>query len=181
MDTNTVITKWVIDPGHSNIEFRVKHLVISTVTGKFNKFEGSVEQEGEGLENASVEFAAEVASIDTGVADRDAHLRSDDFFNAETYPQLTFRSTRIEKAGEDRYRMTGDLTIREVTKPVALDVVHGGTVTDPYGNTRAGYEISGTISRKDFNLRWNAVTEAGSVVVSDAVRLELNVQVVAQA
>lgn len=172
-----VATKWTIDPAHSEIQFKVKHLVISTVTGKFTEFSGGFEQEGDDFTTAQVEFSAKVDSISTGVADRDAHLRSDDFFNAETYPELSFRSASIKKISDDKYTMTGELTIRDVTRPIELTVTHGGTVTDPYGNTKAGYEISGALNRKDYNLRWNAVTEAGSVVVADQVKLDLNVQV----
>lgn len=173
-----ILTKWAIDPTHSEIQFKVKHLVISTVTGKFNEFSGHIETDGDAIEGGSAEFSAKINSISTGNSDRDGHLKSDDFFNAEKYPELTFKSTDISKVDEHNYKMTGDLTIREVTKPVTLDVVYGGTVTDPYGNEKAGFEISGKINRKDFNLKWSAVTEAGSVVVSDDVKIELNVQVV---
>jgi polyisoprenoid-binding protein YceI len=173
----TTATKWTIDPAHSDIQFKVKHLVISTVTGEFGEFSGGLELEGEELDSGRAFFSAKVDSISTGNADRDAHLKSDDFFNAEKYPEMTFESAKIEKTGEGKYRIHGNLTIRDVTKQVTLDVEHGGTVTDPYGNTKAGYEINGKINRKDFGLKWNAVTEAGSVVVSDEVRLTLSVQV----
>jgi len=176
----TVITKWAIDPTHSEIQFKVKHLVISTVTGKFNEFSGYIEQDGESFENSYAEFAAKIDSIDTGVADRNAHLKSDDFFNAEKYPELTFKSTSFTKIDAHNYKLKGQLTIREITKEVELNVTHGGTVTDPYGQTKAGFEISGTINRKEFNLKWNAVTEAGSIVVSDDVKIDLNVQLVQQ-
>lgn len=173
-------TLWSIDPTHSEAGFKVKHLVISTVNGKFNEFEGSVESEDDNFENANISFAAKIDSISTGVADRDAHLKSDDFFNAEKYPELKFQSTSFEKVDDDEYTLKGDLTIRDVTKPVELKVVYGGTVTDPYGNTKAGFEIGGKINRKDFGLKWSAVTEAGSVVVSDEVKLDLNIQIVKQ-
>ena len=173
-----VLTKWAIDPMHSEIQFKIKHLVISTVTGKFKEFEGALEQEGESFENATVEFSAKIDSIETGVADRDAHLKSDDFFNAEKYPELKFKGTRFIKLDNNNYKLNGDLTIRDITKEIDLDVFYGGTVTDPYGQTKAGFEISGEINRKDYNLKWSAVTEAGSVVVSDQVKLNLNVQLV---
>lgn len=177
MESKT-ITKWTIDPSHSEILFKAKHLVISSVSGKFNEFYGSVETEGDNFENAKTEFTAKTASIDTGTKDRDAHLRSDDFFNSEKYPDLKFKSTSITKIGDQEHKMKGDLTIRDITKPIELDVVLGGIVNDPYGNTKAGFSITGNVNRKEFGLRWNAVTEAGSVVVGDIIKLDLNVQVV---
>lgn len=179
--TTAVATKWAIDPTHSEVSFKVKHLVISTVTGYFREFEGGIEQTGEGFEGAEAYFSAKIASIDTNQEQRDTHLKSDDFFNAEVYPELTFRSTSFTKVSDKKYKAIGDLTIRDVTKSVELDVDFLGEASDPYGQHKAGFEINGTISRKDFNLKWNAVTEAGSVVVSDDVRLHLNVQVVKQA
>lgn len=179
METATK-TLWKIDPTHSEVQFKVKHLVISTVTGSFGSYEGSIETdaEGEDFKNAKARFAADIDSISTNNEDRDKHLKSDDFFNAEKYPQLTFESTNFEKTGDQSYKMTGDLSIRDVTKEVELDVIHGGTVDDPYGNTKAGFEISGSINRKEFGLKWDAVTEAGNVVVGDKIKLQLNVQVV---
>ncbi|MCH7414728.1 YceI family protein [Belliella sp. R4-6] len=171
---STTTTKWAIDPTHSEVSFKVKHLVISTVTGYFRKFEGSAESTSDDFSGAKVSFTADVDSIDTNQADRDGHLKSDDFFNVGEYPKLSF-SGIVE--GD---KLKGDLTIREVTKAVELDVDFGGVAGDPYGNTKAGFEIEGKISRKDFNLKWNAVTEAGSVVVSDAVRIILSVQLVKQ-
>lgn len=171
-------TLWKIDPTHSEIEFKVKHLVISTVTGKFTEFNATLETEDGTFEGADVKFNAEIASILTGVEDRDNHLKSADFFDAENFPKLTFDSTSFEKTGESTYKLTGHLTIKDVTKEVTLNVEHGGTVEDPYGQTKAGFEISGEISRKEFGLTWSAVTEAGSVVVGDTVKLIMNVQVV---
>ncbi|GAB2623194.1 YceI family protein [Belliella aquatica] len=171
---STTATKWAIDPTHSEVSFKVKHLVISTVTGYFRKFEGSAESSSEDFQGAKVSFSADIDSIDTNQADRDGHLKSDDFFNAAQYPKLSF-SGIIE--GD---KLKGDLSIREVTKAVELDVDFGGVAGDPYGQTKAGFEIEGKISRKDFNLKWNAITEAGSVVVSDAVRIILSIQLVKQ-
>lgn len=171
-------TLWQIDPTHSEVQFKVKHLVISTVTGSFNSYEGKIEADGDDFENAEAYFSADIDSITTNNEDRDTHLKSDDFFNAEEFPQLTFESTSFEKTGDGEYKMTGDLTIRDVTKEVELDVVHGGTVGDPYGNTKAGFEVTGTINRKEFGLTWDAVTEAGNVVVGDKIKLQLNVQLV---
>lgn len=171
-------TKWSIDQSHSEIQFKVRHLVISTVTGEFNSFDATVETEGESFEDADVYFEADVNSVDTGEEDRDQHLKSDDFFHAEEHPKLRFQSSSIEKSGENQYRLTGDLTIRGTTREVSLDVVHGGTVEDPYGQTKAGFELEGTLNRKDFGLEWDAVTEAGNVVVGDKVKLMLSVQLV---
>ena len=170
-------TKWGIDPTHSEVQFKVKHLVISTVTGTFKQFEGSLETEGDDFDGAKASFSLDVASIDTNVADRDAHLKSDDFFNAEKYPQITFEGT-LAKTGDDSYSLTGPLTIRETTQEVSLDVEYGGTMVDGYGQTKAGFEINGKIDRKAFGLNWTMVTEAGGVVVGDHVKLNLNVQVV---
>ncbi|MGN8225518.1 YceI family protein [Gracilimonas sp. BCB1] len=169
---------WNIDPTHSEIQFKVKHLVISTVTGNFKSFNGSLETEDDSFENASVTFEADTDSITTNNADRDNHLKSDDFFNAEEFPKMTFESTSFTNTGNNTYELTGNLTIRDITKEVSLNVEHGGTVDDPYGQTKAGFEINGSINRKEFGLKWNAVTEAGSVVVADEVKLQLNVQVV---
>lgn len=178
--STAVATKWAIDPTHSEISFKVRHLVISTVTGYFREFSGGIEQDGEGFEGSEAYFTAKIDSIDTNQKDRDNHLKSDDFFNAEQYPELTFKSTSFTKVADDKYKVVGDLTIRDVTKQVELEADFLGEAADPYGNHKAGFEINGTISRKDFNLKWNAVTEAGKVVVSDDVRLHLNVQVVKQ-
>lgn len=173
-------TLWKIDPSHSEVQFKVKHLVISTVTGSFGSYDATVENEGDSFEDAEVHFEADINSISTNNEDRDNHLKSDDFFNAEEFPKLTFDSTTVEKIDENKYKVKGDLTIRGTTKPVELEAVHGGTVEDPYGQTKAGFEISGNINRKEFGLKWDAVTEAGNVVVGDQVKLLLNVQLVQQ-
>ena len=174
-------TTWTIDPMHSEVQFKVKHLVISTVTGSFGTYEGSVEVEGDDFTTASINFSADINSINTGVEQRDGHLKSADFFDAETYPKLTFTSTNITKTGDDTYSVTGDLTIRDVTKPVTLKVEHGGQMQDFYGQTKAGFELAGVIKRKEFGLTWDGVTEAGGVVVSDDVKLVLNIQLTKQA
>ena len=168
---------WNIDPTHSEIQFKVKHLVISTVTGYFRSFNGTLKTEGENFEGADVTFEADIDSIDTNNNDRDTHLKSDDFFNAEEFPKLKFESTSFKNTGGDSYELTGNMTIRDTTKEITLDVTHGGTVEDPYGQTKAGFEINGSLNRKEFGLKWNAVTEAGSVVVGDEVKLHMNVQV----
>jgi polyisoprenoid-binding protein YceI len=181
MSDTVTATKWAIDPAHSEVKFKVKHLVISTVTGQFREIRGKVESEGNGFDGASVYFEADVNSIDTGNEDRDAHLKSEDFFKADEYPSLTFESKNFKSAGDNDYEVTGDITIRGTTKPITLKATHGGTVQDPYGNTKAGFEISGELNRKDFGLEWNAVTEAGNVVVGDKVKLALDVQLIKEA
>ncbi len=177
METMTV-TKWSIDKMHSEVQFKARHLVISTVSGQFNEFDAGLEVEGDDLENARAWFTADVNSVATGVSDRDNHLKSDDFFNADKYPQIKFESTQIEKTGDQEYQMTGNLTIRDITKKITLNVEYGGTMQDPYGNTKAGFEISGKINRHDFGLKWNAVTEAGSVVVGENIKIALNIQMI---
>jgi polyisoprenoid-binding protein YceI len=167
---------WNIDPMHSTIEFKVKHLMITTVTGKFDSFTATVETSDDTFANAAVSFQADVNSISTGIADRDGHLKSDDFFNAESFPTLNFSGTSMTSTGTDTFVLEGDLTIRDVTKRVSLNVEFGGVMVDPYGNTKAGFEATGVIKRKEFGLAWDAVTEAGGIVVSDDVRLSLNVQ-----
>lgn len=176
--STTTKTLWKIDPSHSEIQFKAKHLVISTVTGHFESFDAKVEADGDSFNGAEIYFEADIDSLTTNNTDRDEHLKSDDFFNTEEYPKLTFSSTNFEKTGADTYRLTGDLTIRGTTKEIELKVVHGGTVQDPWGGTRAGFEVSGTINRKEFGLKWNAMTEAGNLVVGDEININLNVQFV---
>ena len=168
-----VKTTWNIDTAHSEIGFKVKHMMISTVTGHFEDYSATVETNGDDFTNAEFSFSAKTSSINTKNKDRDTHLRSDDFFNAEEFPEMTFESTSF--VGDS---MTGILTIRDVSKEIELDVDFNGIAVDPYGQTKAGFEISGIINRKDFNLTWGAVTEAGSVVVADKVRLVIDLQFV---
>ncbi|TAF68305.1 MAG: polyisoprenoid-binding protein [Cytophagales bacterium] len=167
---------WKIDPSHSEVQFKVKHLVISTVTGDFKQFDATLESASEDFSDAKVSFTADINSISTGNDQRDGHLKSDDFFNAEKFPQLSFTSTGFKKVHGENYQLEGNLTIRDITKPVSLDVVYGGSTKDGYGNHKAGFELAGKINRQDFNLKWSAVTEVGSIVVSDEVRLVMNVQ-----
>ena len=174
-------SKWVLDPTHSEVQFKVKHLVISTVTGAFRKFEGTIDAEDEAFSGASVSFSIDADSIDTNQADRDGHLKSPDFFDAATYPKITFISTGFEKTSDDEYALTGNLTIKGVTKAVTLKVEHGGTASDPWGNYKAGFDVEGKINRKDFGLTWSAVTEAGSIVVGDEIKVHASVQFVKQA
>jgi polyisoprenoid-binding protein YceI len=176
METATKTT-WAIDPTHTEVQFKVKHLVISTVTGFFKKFSGSIESDGDDFDGASTTFSLDINSIDTNQKDRDNHLKSADFFAAEEYPTMDF-SGELKKVSGNDYKLVGDLTIRGNTKKVEMDVEYGGTMKDPYGNTKSGFEINGKINRKDFGLNWSAVTEAGGVVVSDEVKIHLNAQVV---
>jgi polyisoprenoid-binding protein YceI len=170
-----------IDVDHSDIMFKVKHLMISTATGIFKKFDATVETTGDDFTNAKVNFEADIDSIDTKNEQRDTHLKSDDFFNAAQFPKLTFKSTSIEKEGEGEYKLKGDLTIRDITKPITLDVDYNGSTKDPWGFERAGFEVTGKINRKEYGLKWSAVTEAGGLVVDDVVKLVMNVEFVKQA
>jgi polyisoprenoid-binding protein YceI len=172
------MARWHIDPTHSEVQFKVKHLMISTVTGNFSTYEGSVETTNENdFDGASINFTADINSISTGQEQRDGHLKSGEFFDAEKYPKLTFASTLFTKKGDDEYVLEGNLTMKDKTNPVQLKVEFGGIMTDFYGNTKAGFEISGKINRQDFDLTWNGVTEAGGIVVSDEVKLIFNIQV----
>lgn len=167
---------WKIDNTHSEIAFKVKHMMISTVTGHFENFDATINTDDESFNNASVEFNAKIDSINTKNKDRDAHLKSDDFFNSEKFPEMKFVSESF-----DGQKLIGDLTIKDVTKKVELNADLNGIAVDPYGQTKAGFEISGEISRKEFNLTWNAVTETGSIVVSDKVKLVIDAQFIKQA
>jgi polyisoprenoid-binding protein YceI len=175
------LTKWVLDPMHSEVQFKVKHLVISTVSGFFKSFEGELDTENDDFSDASISFSLDINSIDTNQTPRDEHLKSADFFDAEKYPKITFKSTSFTKTGDDEYSLVGDLTVKDVTKSVKLNVEFGGAATDFYGNTKAGFEISGKINRKDFGLTWSGVTEAGAVVVGEDIKLLINVQFAKQA
>lgn len=169
-------TKWVLDPTHSEVQFKVKHLVISTVTGSFKSFEGTLETEGDDITNGKVEFSLDVNSIDTNQEQRDGHLKGPDFFDAENHPKITFKSNSLTAKSDDEYVAEGELTIKGITKPVTLNVEFGGSADDFYGNTKAGFEVTGKISRKEFGLTWEGVTEAGSIVVGDDIKLIANVQ-----
>jgi polyisoprenoid-binding protein YceI len=175
-------TKWIVDPAHSEIQFKVKHLMITTVTGYFRKFNIEVETEGEDFTKASlILFTADVDSIDTNNEQRDTHLKSEDFFHAEQHEEIKFVGKDFRQESDDTYTLNGDLTIRGTTKPESVKVEFGGLVVDPYGQTKAGFTIEGKINRKDYGLTWSAVTEAGSVVVSDEIKLHAEVQLVKQA
>jgi polyisoprenoid-binding protein YceI len=171
---------WKIDPAHSEFQFKVRHLMITTVTGYFRKFDLIVETETDDFHTAKrIEFTADVNSIDTSNEQRDTHLKSADFFKADEYSELKFVGKKYESSG-DTAKLHGDLTIRGITRPITLDVEFAGTVVDPYGQTKAGFTVDGKVNRKDFNLMWDAVTEAGQVVVSNEIRIHAEIQVVKQ-
>jgi polyisoprenoid-binding protein YceI len=174
------MSTYKIDAAHSEITFKVKHLMITNVTGSFTKFDATLESEAADFSDAKISFEADTDSVTTNNEQRDGHLKGDDFFAAEKFPKLSFVSKNFTKKGDSEYTLTGDLTIRDNTKTVELAVEYAGTVTDPYGQVKAGFEINGKISRKEFGLTWGAVTEAGGVVVGDEVKLHLNVQMVKQ-
>ena len=171
---------WEIDPTHSSAEFAVKHFMISTVKGRFTRFDGLLHIDEQEPENSRVEVRIETASVETGLGQRDDHLRSDDFLNAEKFPYITFRSTRVERAGHDRWRITGDLTIRDVTREVVLDTNFEGEGRDFTGNRRAAFSAETSINRKDYGLKYNAVLEGGTIVVADKVKISINVEAALQ-
>lgn len=171
---------WKTDPAHSEVQFKAKHLMITTVTGHFSSFNLEVITENDDFTTASkIEFTADINSISTNNADRDTHLKSADFFDAGQHAQLRFIGNKYEKAG-DAYNLHGDLTIRGTTKPVTLSVEFGGIVVDPYGQTKAGFTVDGKVSRKEFGLLWNAATEAGQIVVGDDIKIHCEIQLVKQ-
>lgn len=171
---------WTIDPAHTQIEFAVKHMMFTTVRGQFSDFEGTVELDEENPAQSSVSVTIETASVDTGVSDRDDHLRSGDFFDAENHPRIIFESKSvsgsIEEGGD--FEIVGDLTIRGVTKEVTLGAAFDGTGTDPWGGTRAGFTAETAIDRRDFDLTWNQALETGGVLVGHDVKISLQVQAV---
>jgi len=173
-------TKWIVDPTHSEVGFKVKHLMFTNVSGNFTKFDGSVTTEGEDFDTATFEFSADVDSINTNNADRDGHLKTADFFDAAQYPKLSFKSTSFEKESEGEYKLTGDLTLHGVTKPVTLDVEFGGLQKDPWGNIKSGFSIEGKVNREDYGLTYNAALEAGGVMLGKDVKLAIELQFVKQ-
>ena len=170
--------KWVADPTHSEISFKVKHMMMTNVTGTFGQFSVNAETEAEDFSSAKVSFAAQIASINTGNEQRDGHLKSADFFDAEKNPELKFVSTSMTKKDDENYVLNGDLTIGEVANSVSLDVEFGGINKDPWGNQKAGFSINGKINRKEFGLTWNAALETGGVLVSEDVKLAAEIQLV---
>ena len=171
---------WALDPTHSELQFKIKHLMISTVSGQFNEFKATVETDDD-FTKAKVHFEAEVNSISTNNEQRDAHLKNGDFFDSEKYPAITFDSERMEKTTEDEYKLYGTLTIRGVSKKIILNTEFGGITKDPWGNTRTGFSVSGKINRQDFGMSFGAVSETGGLLLGDEVKIKANVQFVKEA
>lgn len=170
-------TKWAIDPTHSEIGFKVKHMMFTNVSGKFGTYDATIATEEDNFENANIEFSADIDSISTNNTDRDNHLKSGDFFDAESYPKLTFKASSFAKEGDD-YELTGDLTLRGVTKSVKFPAEFSGLMKDPWGNTKAGLNILGKINRKDWGLNWNSALETGGVLVGEEVKLNIELQLI---
>ncbi|HVI46252.1 MAG TPA: YceI family protein [Chitinophaga sp.] len=174
------MTTWKIDASHSDVQFKVKHLMITTVTGQFAKFDATMQTQDNDFSTANITFEADVESISTQNEQRDQHLKAADFFEADKYPKLTFVSKGVKKVDDDNYKLVGDLTIRDNTRQVELNVEFGGEVVDPWGQTKAGFELSGKINRKEFGLTFHATTETGGILLSDEVKLLASVQMIKQ-
>lgn len=170
--------RWNIDTTHSAIGFSVRHMVVAKVRGRFATWSSKVQLDPSDLTRSSVEVEIDASSIDTGVADRDNHLRSADFFDVARFPSLRFKSEKVEKVSGDRYRVHGDITIRDITRPIALDVEYGGQGKDPWGNQRVAFSATTSLSRSEFGLKWNQALEAGGVLVGDKIEIEIEVQAV---
>jgi polyisoprenoid-binding protein YceI len=173
--SKTALTRWQIDQSHSNVKFTVTHMVVSEVEGAFKKFDGTIEYAASNLSDAKVNFTVDVNSVDTDNEKRDGHLKGDDFFNAEKYPQMKFASTSFTPVSGKKYKMVGNLTIRDVTKPVTFDVTYNGSVTNG-GKSKAGFKATTTINRFDYNLKWDRATEAGALVVDKEVTVTVNAE-----
>ena len=173
-------TTWNVDKTHSRVGFSVEHLVISETEGNFKDFDGKVVSKSDDFTDSDIEFHINVASIDTDLADRDNHLKSADFFDAENYEKITFKGKSLKKVDGKNYKLIGNLTIKDVTKEVELDVVFNGVVKDPWGNTKAGFKLTGAINRFDYGLKWNTLTEAGGLVVGEEVNIEVKFELAKQ-
>lgn len=173
-------TKWVTDPTHSEIGFKVKHMMFTNVSGKFSKFDATIESENNDFENSKIEFTGAIDSITTGNADRDTHLLSPDFFDAAQFPEIKFSATSFSKINEGEYELVGDLTLHGVTKSINLAAEYGGLMKDPWGNTKMAFSLEGKINRKDWGLNWNSALETGGVLVSEEVRLNIELQFLQQ-
>lgn len=171
-------TNWSVDKSHSKVGFSVSHMVITDVDGFFKDYDAKVTTNGDDFSTANIEFTVNTASIFTDNEGRDKHLRSDDFFNAEKFPKMTFKGKSMRKVGDNKFKLVGDLTIRDVTKQVELDVRYNGMVKDPWGNTKAGFKVTGEINRFDYNLKWNTAIETGALVVGREVELVIDLQLV---
>ena len=174
-------TKWALDATHSEVQFKVKHLMISNVTGFFKKFEGTVETEGDDFTTAKIHFSADVDSINTNNEQRDGHLKTGDFFDAAAHPQIKFESSKLEKISTENYKLHGNLNMKGVSKAVVLDVDFGGIAKDPYGNTRAGFTVNGKINRQDFGVSFNGVTETGGLLLGNDISIHSNIEFIKQA
>ena len=170
-----------MDPTHSEIQFKVRHLMVSYVTGHFTKFNGTVEMSSDDLSTAKVDFTAEVDSITTNNEQRDAHLKNPDFFDAENHPKIIFKSDKLEKISDEEYNVYGTLTIRGISKPIVFNAEYGGVTLDPWGNTRTGFSLSGKINRKDFGVSFGMVSETGNVLLGDEVKFNANAEFVKEA
>jgi polyisoprenoid-binding protein YceI len=177
-DLSHLTGDYTIDPAHSKIGFAVRHAMVTNVRGEFDEYEGKLHLDGANPANSTAELTIKVASVNTNQAQRDEHLRTGDFFSAETYPEITFRSTSAEEVGDDTYRLHGDLTIKDVTRPVTLDLEFTGAATDPYGANRAGFEGGTTVDRTDWGLTYNAALETGGVLIGEKVKLVLDISAV---
>jgi polyisoprenoid-binding protein YceI len=175
------ITKWALDPTHSNLGFKIKHLMISNVSGSFKNFNAEVQTRGTDFSTAQINLTAAMETISTNHEQRDTHLRNADFFEVEKYPELRFTSTKVEKTGSDEFALYGDLTLKGITKPVKLHAEFNGTVKDPWGNERAGFIITGKINRSEWGVNFNAALETGGVVIGEEVRLIAEIELVKQA
>jgi polyisoprenoid-binding protein YceI len=168
---------WTLDPTHSKIQFTARHLIISEVQGHFNSFDLKLTADDD-FDDSEIKVTIDAKSIDTGVTDRDNHLRSADFFDVESYPEIHFAGKKIEKVNDEKFKLFGDLTIKNITKPIELDVTYGGTIKDPWGKTRAGFKIQGSLNRFDYELKWNALMETGGAIVGKTINLVCDVEVV---
>ncbi len=173
-------TKWSLDPAHSEVNFKVKHLMISTVTGKIEKFNVNVDASGDDFTNAKISFEADMKSLSTNNEQRDTHLKSPDFFDVEKFPKMKFESNAVTKNSDGNYTIKGNLTIKDVTKPLEIPVEFGGSAKDPWGNSKAGFSIETKINREDFGLTWNAALETGGVLVGTDVKVSAEIQLLAQ-
>lgn len=180
MTTQTATSTWQIDGVHSIAEFAVKHMMVATVKGRFRTLGGTIQIDEAQPERSSVTAEIETASVDTGQEQRDTHLRSDDFFNAERFPAITFRSTRVQRKSDDEWKVEGDLTIRDVTRPVTLDVEFDGQIVDAYGKQRAAFSATTRVNRKDFGLNWNVALETGGWLLSDTFKVSIEIQAAKQ-
>lgn len=177
---NFAQTEWAFDKSHSNVSFSVTHMLISEIEGDFRSFEGKIITEDDSFENAEIFLTVDLNSIDTDNENRDNHLKGDDFFNADKYPKMTFTSNKFNKVNDKNYELWGDLTIRDITKEVKLDVVMNGIITDPWGNTRAGFKLSGELNRFDYGLKWNNLMEAGGLIVGETITITANIELIKQ-